>query len=170
MGWLSDALNPVKHVKHMAKGVKALNKGDINRALDPASLLSKETPMEAEKRRAKEKLTAAVAAPTGRGMYMGQRGPTMFLGNGSSGGRQYTPNPFMASQTAQSMAPPQTGMAPPPQVQMPSQPMPMSSPKMPMPTPMSSPKVPMPMPTSSPKSPPQEAVIAALRNRGGAMR
>lgn len=163
MGWLSDALNPVKHIKTMTKGAKALHKGDIGRALDPAKLLSKETPMEAESRRAKAKKTLA-NAPMQDPMHMGTRGPTTYLGGGPNM-RSYVPNSFMNSPTAQSMAPPppQTGMAPPPMVGKMgggAGPMPMSSPKMPMP---------MPQQGAPQGGVPQQAMIMALRNRGRVM-
>lgn len=154
MGLFSDLLNPVKHVKNAKKGLKALNKGDLARALNPSGTLVKESPMEAQVRQALAKKNAA--APTGpTGMFMGARGPTLQLGGGT-GGRTYTPNPFsMAPPPAPpgmgAAAPPPTGMAPPtPQVGM-------------APPPAMGGK-PMPMRGSSPKIPPQQqAIIAALR-------
>lgn len=90
----------------------------------------------------------AVKAPPGP--TMGMRGPTMSFGNGAPSNRQYTPNPFMQSGTAQGMQPPQTGMAPPQRV--------------PMPMPQGGP---MPQGVSPQGGMPNEAMIAALRQRGG---
>ena len=175
MGWFSDALNPVKHFKDTKKSIKSLNDGDIMGALDPAGYLS-------PKQTAAQKLAAAalkkkgIQQPVRDPKYMGDRGPTMSLGGGANG-RSYTPNPFMKSPTAQSMAPPppQTGMAPPPQVGMggPPQGMPMG--KMgggPPQMPISGPKMgPMPMggqmPPQGGMDPKQQMMIDMLRSRGG---